>query len=114
LPLHQLQQVLLVAQRLLLRLPCQLLVTGSERRQVQFLQIGQQQFLQLLRVQPHVLPPCFPVGRHTTPDPQQPQPLPSSTLDRNSCATLRPPPPRSMVAPDPATGSTLPRRRSRS
>src|SRR5262249_61929958 len=76
LPLDQLQQVLLVTQRLLLGLPGQLLVAGPECRQVQLLQARQQQLLQLVRVHRHVQPPCSPVRRHTTPDPRQPPPPP--------------------------------------
>ena len=55
-PGGQPQQVLLVAQPLLLRLPRQLLVTRSERRQVQFLQVRQQALLHVL-VPAHASPP---------------------------------------------------------
>src|ERR1051326_8329171 len=76
LPLHQAQQVLLVAQPLLLGLSRQLLVAVPARRQVQFLQTLHQPVLHVLF---HPPPPSLKAGRHTTPDPLAPSPPPSAT-----------------------------------
>src|SRR6516165_386815 len=78
LPLRQPQQVTLVAERLLLRLPRQVLVTRPEGRQVQVLQVLHQHFLHV-RWRRHLSPPYCPVGCHTAPGPPAPRILRSRT-----------------------------------
>ncbi len=92
LPLGQPQQVLFVTQRLLLRLPCQLLVTRPERRQVQFLQAPRQRLLHLHARRRHRPPPCFRVGRRTTPGPPN-RPSPASVTSPCHSGSGPPPPP---------------------
>src|SRR5262249_56309327 len=93
LPLGQLQQVLLVTRRLLLRLPRQLLVARPERRQVQLLQTLQQRHTLLRPRLRHQPPPCSLVGRRTTPGPPYP-PTPIPPTPSCHCWPSPPRPPR--------------------